>query len=76
MLIENQEIPGTQREIVHAIAKLIYRTHDATLPDDLYYLERSQHPTERAVLRAAEAIFEIFVGDSPDYASNDPEEEE
>lgn len=65
----------SQREVVFDIAKIIYATHDARLPADLMYLYESQHPTERAVLVAAEAIFELLTGDSPSY-DDDPDEDE
>jgi hypothetical protein len=64
----------TQREIVVDIAAIIYRTHGSEISDkDKGYLYRSQHPTEQAVLQAAEQIFELFAGDSPDYSDEDEE---
>jgi hypothetical protein len=63
----------TQRELVINIAKLVYRTQGCILPADPLYLWKSQHPTEQGVLHVAEAIFEMFYGDSPEYI-DDPEE--
>ena len=58
----------TQRELVVDIAYLIYATHGHSVrPEDPLYLFKSQHPTERSCLSAAEEIFELFFGDSPDY---------
>lgn len=67
-----QHFDCTQREAVLDIARIIYKTHGGTLPEDPMYLFDSQHPTEQSVLYAAEQIFELFWGDSPDY---DDEEE-
>lgn len=61
----------TQRELVNDIAHIIYRTHGGKLPDDPFYLENSQHPTEKEVLFAAESIYEKFAGDTPDYSDDD-----
>ena len=61
----------TQRELVQDIARLIYRSHGGTLPEELMYLWKSQHPTERSVLAVAEEIFELFYGDSPDYSDEE-----
>lgn len=62
---------ATQREVIHDIARLIYATHGCKLPNDLFYLENSQHPTEIAVLAAAEQIFELLTGDTPDYSDDE-----
>jgi hypothetical protein len=70
----NYQFNGTQRELVIDIARLLYGSHGCNLPeDDPLYLWKSQHPTEQGVLYVAEAIFEMFYGDSPEY-SDDPEE--
>jgi hypothetical protein len=61
-----------QRQIVVDIATIIYRTHGYDIQaKPIGYLFDSQHPTERAVLAAAEAIFEMFAGDSPSYDDDD-----
>ena len=61
-----------QRQIVVNIATIIYRSHGYEIQDKpLRYLFDSQHPTERAVLAAAEAVFELFAGDSPSYDDDD-----
>jgi hypothetical protein len=68
----NASFDCTQREIVVDIATLIYRTHGYEIKDKPpEYLFQSQHPTERACLAAAEEIFEMFAGDSPDYSDDD-----
>lgn len=66
----------TQREVVFDIAAEIYRAMGYEVPDvdeRLHYLERSQHPQERAAWATAESIYEVFMGDSPDYG-DDPDE--
>lgn len=64
------QLDCTQRELVADIAWSIYNHlgYKAPLPleNPMYFFE-SQHPTERAVLAAAEDVFETFWGDSPDY---------
>jgi len=72
----NQSFDCTQRELVVDIARVIYATHGARLPEEISYLFNSQHPTEKSVLAAAEEIFEIFYGDSPSYDDDDLDEEE
>ena len=65
----------TQRQIVVDIATTIYRSHGYEIKDKpIGYLFESQHPTERAVLAAAEEIFELFAGDSPSYDDDDDDE--
>lgn len=68
----NTQFDCTQRELVVDIATLIYRYMGYKAPERLSYFYESQHPTEKAVLAAAEEIFEMFAGDSPSY---DDEEE-
>ena len=63
-----QQFDCTQRELILDIAAAIYATHGGKLPEDPLTLWDSQHPTERAILIAAENIFEMFWGDSPDYS--------
>jgi len=71
----NNSFDCTQREFVLDIARIIYATHGFKLPDDdQMYLYRSQHPTERSVLQAAEDIFELLTGDSPSYDDDELEE--
>lgn len=60
----------TQRGLVNDIARIIYATHGHRLPDDPFYLENSRHPTESAVLSAAESIYAMFEGDTPDYSDD------
>ena len=62
----------TQRGIVVDIANRIYEAmgHNARKYGVMYFFE-SQHPQEQAALAAAEDIFEIFWGDSPDYDDED-----
>lgn len=63
----------TQRGLVFDIATEIYRAMGYRVPDiddRLYYFERSQHPQERAAWAAAESIYEMFMGDSPDYGDD------
>ena len=68
----NASFDCTQRGIVVDLATLIYRTHGYEAEDQsLGYFFQSQHPTERACLAAAEEIFEMFAGDSPDYSDDD-----
>ncbi|NEZ62260.1 hypothetical protein D0962_05630 [Leptolyngbyaceae cyanobacterium CCMR0082] len=71
--IENT-YPCTQREMVVRIANRIYQAMDcnASGQDPMYFYD-SQHPTERAILAAAEEIFGMFWGDSPDYDDEDDE---
>ena len=57
----------THTELLERIVNAIYATHGAKAFPLRYFLE-SQHPTEQACLKAAENIFEEFVGDSPDYS--------
>jgi len=64
---------ATQRQVVTDIAHVIYKSQGYAAPRDLDYFFKSKHPQERAVLAAAEAIYELFVGDSPSY-DDDPEE--
>lgn len=71
MLKINQQLDCTQRQAVIDIARIVYQTHGHRLPNDPDYLWNSQHPTEQSVLRAAEEIFEIFWGDSPDYSDEE-----
>lgn len=62
------EIPRTHHEVLEDIVNRIYQMHTgkgARYP--LLYFLNSQHPTEIACLKAAEDIFEIVTGDSPDY---------
>lgn len=67
----------TQRELIVDIAACIYKTHDADIRGkDTNYLFESQHPTERACLMAAEDIYEIFFGDTPDYSDEEEITEE
>ena len=64
----------TQREMVVDIANRIYEaTGHSARGKDLMYFFKSQHPQEKAVLAAAEDIFEIFWGDMPDYDDEDDE---
>jgi hypothetical protein len=63
----------TQRQFVVDLARIIYRNIAGELPADINYLYRSQHPTEKAVLNAAEQIFEILTGDTPDYSDEEEE---
>jgi hypothetical protein len=63
----NQSFDCSQKELVTDIARIIYEKQGYTLPNDPDYLWRSIHPTEKKVLRAAEEIFELFFGDSPEY---------
>ena len=67
----NQSFDCTQRELVVDIARAIYATHGFRLPEEINYLFKSQHPTEKYVLAAAE---EIFYGDSPSYDDDLDEE--
>jgi hypothetical protein len=68
----NASFDCNQRQIVVDIATIIYRSHGYEIGHkQIGYLFDSQHPTERAVLAAAEAIFEIFAGDSPSYDDDD-----
>lgn len=64
----------TQRQLVVQVAEMIYNTHGSiTEGKDLLYLFRSEHPTEINALLAAEQIFELFWGDSPDYSDDELE---
>ena len=67
-----QTFDCSQREIVVDIANRIYESmgYNAKRYGVMYFFE-SQHPTEQAVLSAAEDIFEMFWGDSPDYDDED-----
>ena len=62
----------SQREVVVDIANIIYRSQGYDISGKpLDYLFKSQHPQEQAVLTAAEAIYELLAGDSPDYDDED-----
>lgn len=64
----------TQRQLVTDIAWKIYARLGCKAPaptEEPDYFWKSQHPTEKAVLAAAEEIFELFWGDSPDYSDED-----
>lgn len=58
----------TQQELVHDLACIIYRRLGYVAPQNVDYFLKSQHPTEIAVLAAAEDIFELLTADRPDYA--------
>lgn len=70
MIKIEQSFDRTQKEFVVDIARVIYKQLGYNLPDNPEYLFSSLHPTEVAVLRAAEDIFELLTGDSPDYEEN------
>lgn len=65
----------TVKEVVFDIANIIYATHGHSLTyrgnRTLDYLLNSQHPTEQGVLKAAELIYELFFGDSPEYEEDE-----
>lgn len=68
----DEEFDCTERQFVVAIAQHIYRTHGHEISNKPWpYLFNSKHPTEQAVLYAAEAIYELFTGDSPSYDDED-----
>ena len=74
MLKIRQSLDCTQRELVFDIAAKIYQAMGykvLDVEDRLYYFERSQHPQEQAAWSAAQEIFEMFWGDSPDFSDED-----
>jgi hypothetical protein len=61
---------ATVREFIADLAWTIYRGMGYTAPAptaNLMYFFESQHPQEKACVWAAEEIFEILTGDSPEY---------
>lgn len=59
----------THHEVLEDIVNRIYQMHSGkgASKEPLSYFLNSQHPFEIDCLKAAEDIFEIFTGDSPDY---------
>ena len=71
MVTISTQFDCSQRELVVDIANMIYLHRGYKAPDDLMYFYNSQHPTEKEILRCAEDIYELFVGDSPNYEDED-----
>jgi len=72
------EFDCTQKELVNDIAAIIYTSQGYGKAAEIItanpdYLFDSQHPAERSALAAAEQIFELFYGDSPDYSDDEEE---
>lgn len=59
----------THHEVLEDIVNRIYQMHSGkgASKEPLSYFLNSQHPIEIDCLKAAEDIFEVFTGDSPDY---------
>jgi hypothetical protein len=65
----------SQAEFIDDLCWIIYSRMGYADRKPLGYFFNSQHPSEIAVLRAAEEIFELLTGDSPDYDDNEEESE-
>lgn len=70
MVTINTQFDCTQKEFVADIAAIIHKANGFKVEDSSSLL-RSQSPRVQAVLATAEAIFELLVGDSPDYSDED-----
>jgi hypothetical protein len=62
---------GTQQQVVQDIATIVLSTMGYVVPDGaIDPLNTSTNPRIRQAVAAAEEIFEIFWGDSPDYSDS------
>jgi len=58
----------TSMELMEDLANKLYGNLFGAVHRPLSYFLKSQDPREKGCLIAAENIFEMFVGDSPDYS--------
>lgn len=67
---------ATQRQLIHDFATIVYAAMGYRLPSGANandYFWQSSRGREIAARQAAESIFEILTGDTPDY-SDDPDD--
>jgi len=71
----NTELDCTPMEFLEDLVNKLYGMLGYKRFPLSYFLE-SQHPTEMACLQAAEEIFEMITGDSPEYTDLDEDGDE
>lgn len=59
---------------INALARLFYKHLGYEVPEGFDF-EVSRHPTEKGMFQMAEAAWEFFYGDRPDYSDDEGEEE-
>ena len=62
------DLDCSSMELMEDLVNKLYGNLFGTVRRPLSYFLESQDPREKSCLIVAESIFEMFVGDSPDYS--------